>query len=41
MEFSELVERVTREDVIRAASTLVCDGIYFLKGNGEAEEDEA
>ncbi len=41
VEFSELVERVTREDVIRAASTLVCDGIYFLKGNGEAEEDEA
>lgn len=41
MEFSERVEQVTREDVVRAASTLVCDGIYFLKGSGESEEDEA
>lgn len=41
LEFSELVEQVTRDDVIHAASTLVCDGIYFLKGNGEDEEDEA
>lgn len=41
LEMSELVEQVSREDVLRAASTLVCDGIYFLKGNGEDEEDEA
>lgn len=41
MELAEEVSAVTREDVIRAASTIVCDAVYFLQGNGEDEEDEA
>ena len=41
MELSEQVNAVTREDVIQAASTIVCDAVYFLKGDGyEEEEDE-
>lgn len=40
MDFSEQVEQVTREDIIRCAKSVVCDAIYFLKGSGD-EEDEA
>ncbi len=41
MELSEQVNAVTREDVIHAASGIVCDAIYFLKGSDEEEvEDE-
>ena len=41
MELSERVNAVTREDVIRAASGLVCDAVYFLRGTDEEEgEDE-
>ena len=40
MELAELVEDVTKEDVMGIANSLACDMIYFLKGNGQAEEDE-
>ena len=40
MELAELVEDVTKEDVMRIANSLACDMIYFLKGNGQTEEDE-
>lgn len=40
MELAELVEDVTKEDVMRIANSLACDMIYFLKGSGQAEEDE-
>ena len=40
MELSRMVDRVTREDVIRAASGIVCDAIYFLKGSDEEEFEE-
>jgi predicted Zn-dependent peptidase len=33
-------EKVTREDVMRAAQALLCDTIYFLKGTQSAEQDE-
>lgn len=41
MELAEEVSAVTREDVIHAASTIVCDAVYFLQGSEENEEDEA
>ena len=42
MALAERVSTVTRADVIRAAAGLVCDAVYFLRGNGEeSEEDEA
>ena len=40
MELAELVEDVTKEDVMRIANSLACDMIYFLKGSDQAEEDE-
>ena len=40
MELSELVNAVTREDVIQAASTIVCDAVYFLRNGGEETEEE-
>lgn len=40
LEFSEQVNNVTREDVVHAAASIVCDAVYFLKGNGEDAEDE-
>ena len=40
MELAELVEDVTKEDVMGIANSLACDMIYFLKGSGQAEEDE-
>ena len=40
MELAELVEDVTKEDVMGIANSLACDMIYFLKGKGQAEEDE-
>jgi len=39
MQLAEQVNQVTREDVIKAASTIVCDAVYFLKA-GDGEEDE-
>lgn len=39
MEMAELVQDVTREDVIKIAKSVECDMIYFLKG-GEPEDDE-
>ena len=42
MELAELVEDVTKEDIVRIAKGVECDLIYFLKGDGqgEAQEDE-
>lgn len=40
LEFSEQINRVTREDVVHAAASIVCDAVYFLKGNGEEAESE-
>jgi len=40
MELSRMVDGVTREDVINAASGIVCDAVYFLKGSGKELEDE-
>lgn len=37
-EMSELIEEVTKEDVMKIANSLECDLIYFLKGSGESEE---
>lgn len=45
MELAELVEDVTKEDIVRIARGVECDLIYFLKGDGQGEaledEDEA
>ena len=40
MELAELMEDVTKEDVMRIANSHACDMIYVLKGSGQAEEDE-
>jgi len=41
-ELAELVESVTRQEVIDAANSVQCDAVYFLKGaEDEEEEDEA
>ncbi len=40
MELSAMVDRVTREDVIYAASGIVLDAVYFLKGSGDEEEED-
>lgn len=40
MELSALVEAVTREDVLRVASDIVLDAVYFLKSSGETDEGE-
>ncbi len=39
MELSVLVEQVTRQDVLDAAAGIVLDAVYFLKGNGETDEE--
>lgn len=39
MELSEKVSAVTREDVIRAAASIQCDAVYFLRGEDEEDED--
>lgn len=41
MELAELVEDVTREDIIRIARSVDCDMIYFLRGLDEEETDDA
>jgi len=42
MELAALTETVTKEDVIAIANSVVCDAVYFLRGNGEEDnEDEA
>lgn len=40
MELSALVDQVSREDVIYAASGIVLDAVYFLKGSDEDVEEE-
>ena len=40
LELAELAENVTKEDVTAIANSVECDLIYFLTGDGEAEEDE-
>lgn len=40
MELAQLVEDVTKEDVIKVAESVECDLVYFLKGGGEAEDTE-
>lgn len=40
MELSRMVDAVTREDVVNAASSIVLDAVYFLKGNGEEENED-
>lgn len=39
IELSRLVDAVTREDILRAAKGIVLDAVYFLKGNGETEQE--
>lgn len=40
MDLAELAESVTKEDVVAIANSVECDLIYFLKGGGDAGEDE-
>jgi predicted Zn-dependent peptidase len=40
MELAELVEDVTKEDVIEIANSIECDMIYFLRGSENTEEEE-
>lgn len=40
MELAELVDSVSMDDVVNIANSVVCDAIYFLEGNGEAEEND-
>ncbi len=37
-EFAEEIRKVDREDVVRAAKTIMLDTVFMLKSNGEAEE---
>ena len=39
-ELAALIEDVTRQDVVRAARTVQCDAVYFLRGTEEDAEDE-
>lgn len=41
MELAELVEDVTKEDIIRIAQGIECDMIYFLRGLDEDDTEEA
>lgn len=40
MELAEFTQDVVKEDIIRIAQSVEPDMIYFLKGGGEAEDDE-
>ena len=40
MELAELVEEVTKEEVVSIAQSVECDMIYFLRGTEEAETEE-
>lgn len=40
MELAQLVEEVTKDSVVSVAKSVECDLVYFLKGSGEATEDE-
>ena len=40
MELAELVEDVTKEDIIQIAQSVECDMIYFLRGLDEEEADD-
>jgi predicted Zn-dependent peptidase len=39
-ELAALVEDVTHEDVVRAASGITCDMVYFMTGEGDEEDAE-
>lgn len=41
LELAELVEDVTREDIIGIADSIECDLVYFLAGSGEYKDAEA
>ena len=38
VELAELAENVTKDDVVSIANSVVCDLIYFLKGDGSEED---
>ena len=40
LELAELTEDVTKEDVAAIANSVECDLIYFLKGSGEATQED-
>lgn len=40
MELAQLVEEVTKDNVVSVAKSVERDLVYFLKGSGEAAEDE-
>lgn len=40
MELAQFVEEVTKDSVVSVAKSVECDLVYFLKGSGEAAEDE-
>lgn len=40
MELAQLVEEVTKDSAVSVAKSVECDLVYFLKGSGEAAEDE-
>lgn len=39
-EMAALVEDVTKEQVVAAANSVVCDMVYFMTGEGDADYDE-
>ena len=41
MELAELIEDVTKEDVMAIANSIELDLIYFLKGTDTEETDDA
>ena len=41
LELAERVDAVTRQDVIDVAKGIECDLVYFLKGGGQEEADDA
>ena len=40
LELAELIEEVKLEDVVKVANSVECDMVYFLTGNGDAEDGE-
>lgn len=39
MELAEMVERVTKQDVVDIANSVECDLVYFMKGDAEEAEE--
>ena len=39
-ELAALAEEVSREDIIKAAAGLACDGIYFLRGREDEDGED-